>query len=263
MLLTVIPYFKEVIVVSFRCEHCGEFVALLPTSFRNGKLTLRTQSRFAGYTNNDIQAAGEIQSSGAVYTVKITDRKDLNRQLVKSEHCIISIPEYSLQIPAARGQFTTVEGIISDTIRDLSQDQPVRLEHQPEIHAKIQELIEKLRLIVDESSGGSGSDRKIPVFTIKLDDPSGNSFIETEGGLTDPKWSKREYTRDNQQNDALGLAPTDTVDTSHYPEEVLSFPGQCSLCGSALETLMKTVNIPHFKVRSRCGLAMGLRDTRS
>lgn len=24
MLLTVIPYFKEVIVVSFRCEHCGE-----------------------------------------------------------------------------------------------------------------------------------------------------------------------------------------------------------------------------------------------
>jgi zinc finger protein len=36
MLLTSIPYFREVIVVSFRCEHCGN-------------------------TNNEIQSAGEIR----------------------------------------------------------------------------------------------------------------------------------------------------------------------------------------------------------
>lgn len=36
LLLTSIPYFREVIVASFRCEHCGD-------------------------TNNEIQAAGEIR----------------------------------------------------------------------------------------------------------------------------------------------------------------------------------------------------------
>lgn len=220
-------------------------------SFASGADPRVPSSLATGYKNNDIQAAGEIQSHGAVYTVKITDRKDLDRQLVKSEHCIISIPEYSLQIPAGRGQFTTVEGVITDTIRDLSHDQPLRKIQHPDVHDKIQELVDKLSLLVDDGKGegsSSGEERKMPVFTIKLDDPSGNSFIETEGGLTDPKWAKREYARDKGQNEALGLAHTNDVETSHYPEEVLSFPGVCSLCGSELETLMKTVNIPHFKV---------------
>jgi zinc finger protein len=243
MLLTVIPYFKEVIVVSFRCEHCGKS---LSSSFLSH---LADAVETTGYTNNDIQSAGEIQPLGSIYTVKMTERADLDRQLVKSEHCTISIPEYALQIPAGRGQFTTVEGIIADTVRDLSHDQPARLEQEPELHVKLQAVVDKLRLIIEDGKAEGGSERKMPVFTIKLDDPSGNSFIETEGGLTDPKWSKREYSRDNEQNELLGLAP-EAVETSHYPEEVLSFPGVCSLCGSTLETLMKTVNIPHFKVRS-------------
>lgn len=204
-----------------------------------------------GYSNNDIQAAGEIQERGSIYTVKITDRADLNRQLVKSEHCLISLPEYALQIPASRGQLTTVEGIISDTIRDLGMDQPVRLIQAPEIHGKIQTLIDSLRLIVEDGKEDGGEETKMPVFTIKLDDPSGNSFIETHGGLGDPKWSKREYVRDNAQNVVLGLRGEEPDDDDHlHPEEVLSFPSTCSLCGSHLETLMKTVNIPHFKVRS-------------
>ncbi|KAL8287479.1 hypothetical protein RQP46_003337 [Phenoliferia psychrophenolica] len=222
MLLTYIPYFKEVIVVSFRCEHCG-------------------------HHNNDIQSAGEIQPRGSLYTVKITDRLDLNRQLVKSDQCIISIPEYALQIPASRGQFTTVEGIIQDTVRDLSSDQPLRKTQHPEVHDKIQELVEKLKVIVEYGKDGV----EMPLFTIKLDDPSGNSFIETHGGLGDPKWSKREYSRTKEQDEQLGLAheeeEDDKDDKSAYPEEVLSFPSTCSLCGSDLETLMKTVSIPHFK----------------
>ena len=36
MMLTAIPYFREVVIYSFRCEHCGE-------------------------TNNEIQSAGKIQ----------------------------------------------------------------------------------------------------------------------------------------------------------------------------------------------------------
>ncbi|GAA5905998.1 zinc finger-containing protein ZPR1 [Sporobolomyces salmoneus] len=232
MLLTVIPYFREVIVVSFHCDHCG-------------------------YKNNDIQAAGEIQSLGSVYTVKCNSYDDLDRQLVKSEHCLISIPEYQLQIPAGRGQFTTVEGVLSDTIRDLEHDQPLRRIQHPELHEKIAGLVEKLRLIVPDLDKDDTLDVKpvreaqgpMPHFTLKLDDPSGNSFIETRGGLNDPKWRKQEYGRSKEQDNALGLAhdESQSKETSHYPEEVLSFPGVCSLCGSELETLMKTVNIPHFK----------------
>jgi zinc finger protein len=233
MLLTVIPYFREVIVVSFHCDHCG-------------------------YKNNDIQAAGEIQSLGSIYTVKCNSYDDLDRQLVKSEHCLISIPEYQLQIPAGRGQFTTIEGVLSDTIRDLEHDQPLRKIQHPELFEKIGELVDKLRLIVPDLDKDDTLDVKpvreaqgpMPHFTLKLDDPSGNSFVETRGGLNDPKWRKQEYGRSREQDNALGLAhdESQSKETSHYPEEVLSFPGVCSLCGSELETLMKTVNIPHFKV---------------
>jgi len=232
MLLTVIPYFREVIVVSFHCEHCG-------------------------YKNNDIQAAGEIQPLGSIYTVKCNSYDDLDRQLVKSEHCLISIPEYQLQIPAGRGQFTTVEGVLSDTIRDLEHDQPLRKIQHPELFEKIGELVEKLRLIVPDLDKDDTLDVKpvreaqgpMPHFTLKLEDPSGNSFVETRGGLNDPKWRKQEYGRSKEEDNALGLAhdESQSKETSHYPEEVLSFPGICSLCGSELETLMKTVNIPHFK----------------
>ncbi|BGP01085.1 Zinc finger protein ZPR1 [Rhodotorula toruloides] len=243
MLLTVIPYFREVIVVSFRCEHCG-------------------------YQNNEIQSAGEIQPLGAIYTVKCTSRDDLNRQLVKSESCTISIPDYQLTIPAGRGQLTTVEGVIADTIRDLEHDQPLRKIQHPDVYAKIEELVQKLRVIVPDQdaeaeegaeasssgpvaapSSAADSSAPMPTFTLKLDDPSGNSFVETRGGLADPKWSKREYERDAAQDEALGLKHDEQQDksTSHYPEEVLSFPGVCSLCGSELETLMKKVDIPHFK----------------
>ncbi|GAA5992897.1 hypothetical protein JCM10908_001395 [Rhodotorula pacifica] len=234
MLLTVIPYFREVIVVSFRCDHCG-------------------------HSNNEIQSAGEIQPLGAIYTVKCTERDDLNRQLVKSESCTIAIPEYQLTIPAGRGQFTTIEGVLADTIRDLEHDQPLRKIQHPELHEKISDLVAKLRVIVpntdnddDESGAPTPSTSELPpmpTFTLKLDDPSGNSFVETRGGLQDPKWSKREYGRDKAQDEALGLKHDEEQDksTSHYPEEILSFPGVCSLCGSELETLMKKVNIPHFK----------------
>ena len=41
MLLTVIPYFKEVILMSFKCEHCGN-------------------------SNTEIQSAGEIQRESSL-----------------------------------------------------------------------------------------------------------------------------------------------------------------------------------------------------
>ncbi|SJX65362.1 probable ZPR1-protein binds to translation elongation factor eEF-1 [Sporisorium reilianum f. sp. reilianum] len=277
MLLTYIPYFREVIVVSFSCPHCGN-------------------------RNSEIQSAGQIQPKGCLYTVHVTNPTDLNRQVVKSEFCTVTIPELQIEIPPKKGQLTTIEGVISDTLRDLELDQPLRKHMQPEAYAKIEDVCDKLRAILgedkpteeddakeDEQSssglrslgpvGGSSSsmsaedkaNRKVPPFSIRLDDPSGNSFVEFMGdvqgrGMSDAKWSKRDFPRSKEQNELLGLSgpaaagetqdgdqlhttgfDKDAGETEFDNEEVYTFAGTCSSCNAPLETRMKKVNIPYFK----------------
>ena len=277
MLLTYIPYFREVIVVSFSCLHCGN-------------------------RNSEIQSAGQIQPKGCLYTVHVTNPTDLNRQVVKSEYCTVNIPELQIEIPPKKGQLTTIEGLISDTLRDLELDQPLRKHMQPEAYTKIEQVCDKLRDILGEDKPADDNDqakqdetnpsalrslgpvgassssmtaeekatRKVPPFSIRLDDPSGNSFVEFMGdvagrGMSDAKWSKRDYPRTKEQNDLLGLtgpAATGSQDdedmhttgfdknageTEFENEEIYTFAGTCSSCNAPLETRMKKVNIPYFK----------------
>ncbi|PWN51777.1 putative ZPR1-protein binds to translation elongation factor eEF-1 [Violaceomyces palustris] len=297
MLLTYIPYFREVIVVSFQCDHCNN-------------------------RNNEIQSAGQIQEKGCIYTVHVTNPADLNRQVVKSEWCTVSIPELAIEIPPKRGQLTTIEGILSDTLRDLEIDQPVRKHVSPDAYTKIEDICEKLREILGEEKGeeqgeeeeegeqsgglkshgpvgGSRVDpssstadkenRKFAPFSVRLNDPSGNSFVEFLGsvegrGMSDAKWSKRDYPRNKEQNELLGLAAPsaqttqedgqvdeemgggfskEAGETEHENEEIYTFAGTCSSCNAPLETHMKRVNIPYFKdiliMSTNCN-ACGYRD---
>ncbi|EJD08535.1 zf-ZPR1-domain-containing protein [Fomitiporia mediterranea MF3/22] len=263
LLLTSIPYFREVIVMSFRCEHCG-------------------------WQNNEVQSAGIIKEHGTAYTVRILDRKDLDRQLVKSPTCTVIIPEYELTIPPGKGQLTTVEGILRDTVTGLSVDQPLRRIQAEEAYNKIEGILNAFRAILgdeeddeveskDETKDAVKVSKKLPMepFTLKLDDPAGNSFIEFVGSMADPKWNLRTYSRTRQQNIDLGLIASDeptnaAVSGDGAPqamkvankeqaeealggglegqnEEIFTFPGTCSSCGAKLDTLMKKVNIPYFK----------------
>ncbi|KAI5451399.1 nucleolar zinc-finger protein [Naganishia albida] len=263
MLLTVIPYFREVIVMSFRCEHCGN-------------------------SNTEIQQAGEIQTKGCVHTVHVLDPSDLNRQVVKSNTGTVTIPEVALTIPASRGQLTNIEGILRDTVRDLSLDQPLRKITEPEAYEKIATIIERLKCFLgeddeeEETATGEiqpAKHRQFTPFTFKIDDPAGNSFVSFVGSTADSKWSMRVYNRTRAQNVALGLvseeeaaegrdatansaaasdvpegarklegqAVQDAMSGSVVPEEIFAFPGSCSSCGHQIDTLMQRVNIPHFK----------------
>ena len=108
-------------------------------------------------------------------------------------------------------------------------------------------------------------------FTVQLDDPAGNSFIEFKNSMSDPKWSMRTYKRTHEQNVVLGLASEDdtlvspkqeeTEEDSEKPrdepdddgpetknEEIYVFPGTCPSCAARLDTRLKKVNIPYFKV---------------
>ncbi|KAI0272621.1 zf-ZPR1-domain-containing protein [Gloeopeniophorella convolvens] len=246
LLLTSIPYFQEVVVMSFRCEHCG-------------------------FSNNEIQSAGVIRPEGVIYTARILARQDLDRQVVKSETCTVTIPEYELTIPASKGQLTTVEGVIQDVIRDLSLDQPLRRIQDEDTFHKIQALIDKLKAIVpyeseDDATGApskaSHVEAPMPPFTLKLDDPTGNSFIEFVDSMADPKWNLRTYRRTKEQNIALGLVAADetsgkpegetqgkltevAADSENPNEEIYIFPGTCSSCGHPLDTMMKKWFLMH------------------
>ncbi|KAJ7717523.1 zf-ZPR1-domain-containing protein [Mycena maculata] len=252
LLLTSIPYFREVIVMSFRCEFCGA-------------------------TNNEIQSAGAIRPEGTVYTARILQRPDLDRQIVRSSTCEIYIAEYELTLPASsRGQLTTVEGLIRDVVADLSMDQPLRRIQDPEGHSKIEALVEKLKEILGDEEDEDDDVSKfqprtaaqrlhipMPAFTIKLDDPAGNSWIEFVGSMADPKWNMRSYPRTFQQNVDLGLVaapeekPLSSVQEEAQDasgeiveaenEEIYVFLGVCPSCGHPLDTLMKKVLIPYFK----------------
>jgi zinc finger protein len=88
LLLTSIPYYKDVILSSFECGSCH-------------------------FKNNDIQPAQGIESYGILIDVHVTNSKDLNRQFVKSSYGIIRIKELDFeQAPRSEnGLLTTIEGL--------------------------------------------------------------------------------------------------------------------------------------------------------
>lgn len=92
LLLTKIPFFKEIVIMSFACEHCG-------------------------LQNNEIQSAGEIQQKAAKYAFKVENENDLQRQVVKTDLCTFRIEELDLEIPPGKGRYTNVEGVLSSTLR--------------------------------------------------------------------------------------------------------------------------------------------------
>lgn len=112
-------------------------------------------------------------------------------------------------------------------MRDLSLDQPVRKIMDSETHGKIQVLIDRLRDVLEEDeefeegvekAEWKEGDKKVydkgekPIvpFTLKLDDPAGNSFIQFLGSSNgDIKWSMRAYPRTKEQNIQLGLVSAD------------------------------------------------------
>jgi len=212
---------------------------------------------------------------GTFYTAKILNYEDMDRQIVKSETCTVVIPEFELTIPPHKGQLTTVEGLLRDVVNDLSAGQPLRRVQDEAAYIKIRSIIDTLKDTINDEDEEYDEKKQKPErekseklakpLTIQLDDPLGNSFIEFLGSMSDPKWNLRTYNRNKEQNIALGLLspdeatktqettaakiPTDQALVDQIDaEEIFVFPGICSSCSRPLNTLMKKVSIPYFKV---------------
>ena len=63
--------------MSFECEHCG-------------------------FKNNEIQSGDKIQEKGHIFTCSIASRKDMNRQVIKSDYATVKIPEIDFEIPPSK-----------------------------------------------------------------------------------------------------------------------------------------------------------------
>lgn len=234
LLLTKIPFYKEVVLMSFSCNDCG-------------------------YENNEVQSGSVIPEKGVKITLEVKEKRDLNRQLVKSDYTNIKIPDLDFEIPSQtqKGEITTIEGVISRCIAGLNQDQVARRNQHPEAAKEIDNFIKKLENLKNLQD----------TFTLILEDISGNSFIENPNApKTDCNCTYEYFKRSKEQDHALNIFSQEEVTGEKKSEpsilhpikegeftlediegEVLHFPTNCPNCNSPCQTNMKVTNIPHFK----------------
>ncbi|XP_053547355.1 zinc finger protein ZPR1 [Bombina bombina] len=224
LLFTKVPFFREIIVSSFTCESCN-------------------------WSNTEIQSAGRIQDLGVRYSLQVKNKRDVNREVVKSDYATTQIPELDFEIPACtqKGSLTTIEGMLERAIAGLLQDQPLRIAEDERVAEKINEIITKLQRLKDGETS----------FTLVLDDPSGNSFVENPyAPQKDEQLTVTRYKRSSEQDRMIGLEKSAVAaEPSEIPacnaeelrDEVLQFPTNCPECNAPAATNMKLVQIPHFK----------------
>ncbi|KAB5543554.1 hypothetical protein PHYPO_G00080570 [Pangasianodon hypophthalmus] len=194
-----------------------------------------------------IQSAGRIQEQGVCYTLHLKTKEDMNREVVKTDSATIRIPELDFEIPAftQKGSLSTVEGLLDRAVSGLEQDQPIRRATDPEVADKIDQFIQRLKKLKDVGEE----------FTLIINDPSGNSFIENPfAPQKDQALSVSHYKRTPEQNSALGIQESEPEeeekpvnDLETMRNEVLVFNTNCPECNAPASTNMKLVQIPHFK----------------
>jgi zinc finger protein len=224
-----IPFFKQVLLESFSCEHCG-------------------------FKNTTVKSAGEIQEKGSNYTFKIENEDDFQRQIIRAETAVFRIEDIDLEAPVGPGQLTNMESMLSKILVDLESDQPQRKKENLALHDALNEIIQKLIKMLNFCA--------FPI-TVSLDDPSGNSFIEPSPNDKDSKYIRTDFLRSHEQNVALGLAVDEEEDNNEDNQgdegadtmdgvdivdgQIYEIPAECPACAKACTVNMKRVQIPHFK----------------
>ena len=225
MCVTDIPHFKEVVIMSLLCDHCG-------------------------YKSNEIKGGGAIPKFGTRIILSVKNPDDLQRELLKSDTAGISIPEIELELQEGSldGLYTTVEGLLDKLYSRLESVNPFHVgdaakkQHRdndgfvfssPSISAqRYLDFLSKLLLMKEGKS--------FP-FTIVIKDPLSNSFVgpipadaialalkaENDGNNScysnyiDRGMCIEEYERSFEENEVLGL--NDMKTENYTDDEVLKY----------------------------------------
>ncbi|EAY17535.1 ZPR1-related zinc finger protein [Trichomonas vaginalis G3] len=225
MLLTKIPFFREVMISHFSCPHCG-------------------------YSDNAIQFAGEFPAKGVTFKLVAKSPEDLNRRVIKSSHATIKVPEIDLEIPPQTQADTinTVEGVLERAYKGLKHSNP---NPTPEF----EEFLDNL----DQCRKG------LVQFNFIIDDPSGNSFLENPiAPSPDPQLQVEFYRRTAKMNEEIGLkvdpksgdfqvdeVTTKTIDKYQSvfstDQPVQEMDTDCPVCSHTGVSRSCTLSIPFFK----------------
>eukprot|EP00080_Pristionchus_pacificus_P017184 PDM77204.1 hypothetical protein PRIPAC_43116 [Pristionchus pacificus] len=173
---TDIPFFDTVIVMATTCDRCG-------------------------HKTNEVKAGGAIREQGCKLEVKIEEPVDLARDVLKSDTCSLSIPSLDLEVGAGAlcSRFTTIEGILNATKEQIEQQSKFFIGDSASSE-------EKTNLVALFQAFDDIVNLKRKDVTIVLDDPAGNSYIQSlTAPINDNRLTKTYYTRNFEQNEELGL----------------------------------------------------------
>eukprot|EP01015_Nassula_variabilis_P014176 TRINITY_DN2169_c0_g1_i2.p1 TRINITY_DN2169_c0_g1~~TRINITY_DN2169_c0_g1_i2.p1 ORF type:complete len:267 (-),score=67.86 TRINITY_DN2169_c0_g1_i2:103-903(-) len=174
MCIVTIPYFKELVIMSFLCENCG-------------------------FKSTETKVGGEVSDKARKITLHVETLADLNRDLFKSDTAYVSIPEIGIELNAGTlgGVYTTVEGLLEKIESNLKDGVPFAGDSiDSNFRTKINELF-------DSISASRAGDKK---FTLIIDDPLDNSFIQNPVyPEADPSVEVEIYERTEEQKEELGL----------------------------------------------------------
>lgn len=185
MKMTSIPFFKEVVIMATVCDVCS-------------------------HKTNEVKSGGGIEPLGKKITLKVTDTSDLSRDVLKSETCDIEIPELEFQMGGAAlgGRFTTVEGLMENMLDEIENNSMWGAGDAtaPDVQERMDKFKERMRKCIE------GTEK----FTLILDDPAGNSYMQNlYAPDPDPEMKVEDYERTFEQNEELGL---NDMKTENYEE---------------------------------------------
>ena len=168
-----IPFFKEIIIMAFSCDVCG-------------------------HKSTEIKQGGGISAKASKITFHVQKAEDLNRDIFKSDTCLLQVPEIDLELqPGTLGSmYTTIEGVMQKIVDHLTEVNPFSQGDSATDSTFKQFLARVEHLIAGEQP-----------FTIIMDDPLSNCFIYNPNAPEDdPQIEVTVYDRTEEQNEELGLA---------------------------------------------------------
>nr|CAD7579404.1 unnamed protein product [Timema californicum] len=160
---------------------------------------MATNCDTCGYRTNEVKTGGGIEPRGLHIEINVTRVDDLSRDVLKSETCSLLIPELDLEVgPAALGgRFTTVEGLLT-AMRDQIISGGGLFGDSAEAHLK-----ERFKMFSKDMDDVICGEKRV---TLVLDDPAGNSFVQSLTPPTPDDGLKiTHYERTFDQNEELGL----------------------------------------------------------
>jgi zinc finger protein len=191
MKMVEIPHFKQVVIMSTVCEHCG-------------------------YRSNEVKTGGEVPEKGKMITLKVEGPVDLARDILKSESCALECPELKLSVTPGTlgGRFTTVEGLLTQVRDDLHQ-QVFDVGDETGGDSLPSEAKENWKAFFDGIDAAIKGERK---FTVILKDPLASSYVQNLYlPDDDPQIQTEDYERTAEEEEDLGL--TD-MKVEGYEDEV-------------------------------------------